>query len=416
MQTIRYMGSKRKLTNRILTFVKENLQLVDDKYIADLFAGTNTVAQLFKTISPIITNDVQEYSHQIALALIKNKSLIIDNNTLEYLNKRISFSQNKSQNVFGKYIEEEKTAILNRDYEKYLKFNTSFPCYGSNLTDHELSCYFSNDSIIGYEKKRKYFLFTAYFNNSYFSLNQSIQIDSIRYGIDKVINKIDVKNKETVKAILLTCLISALSIAVNSTSHFAQFHKLSPEKFNWILERRQKDILQIFFMKIQEFNLEFTPTDYENICLCDNYKNILLNRSDLLEKTQLVYIDPPYSCAPYSRFYHVLETAVKYDYPDVMYDAKYRSDRHISGFNKKGQVRNEFKFLIEHLSKYKCSLLFSYPQYNDLNFNAQDLIKICQEYYGNKNTIVEQISHRRQGFGNIKAKNGQVEYLILCKK
>ena len=50
------MGSKRKLTNQILTFVKENLQLVDDKYIVDLFSGTNTVAQLFKTIYPIITN------------------------------------------------------------------------------------------------------------------------------------------------------------------------------------------------------------------------------------------------------------------------------------------------------------------------------------------------------------------------
>lgn len=410
------MGSKRKLTNQIQAFVKENLQLVDDKYIVDLFAGTNTVAQLFKTISPIITNDVQEYSHQIALALIKNKSFIIDNNTLEYLNKRISFSLKKAQNVFSKYVEEEKTAILNRDYKKYLRFTTSFPYYGSNLIDHELSRYFSGDAIIGYKKKRQHFLFTAYFTNSYFSLNQSIQIDSIRYGIDKVVNNCYSRDKETVKAILLTCLLSSLSIAVNSTSHFAQFHKLSRKKFNWILERRQKNILQIFFMKIQEFNIEFVPTIYDNICFCDNYRNILNDRPDLLAETQLVYIDPPYSCAPYSRFYHVLETAVKYDYPSVEYDAKYRADRHVSGFNRKGQVRKEFHFLIENLCKYRCNVLFSYPLHNDLNFNAEDLIEMCEKYYGHKNIVYEKIPHKRQGFGNIKAKNGQVEYLILCKR
>ncbi|MBN1639244.1 MAG: DNA adenine methylase [Ignavibacteriales bacterium] len=415
MQTIRYMGSKRRLTNHIQTFVSENLNLVNNKYVIDLFAGTNTVAQLFKTISPVITNDVQEYSCQIALALIKNKFLIVNDSTLKYLIKRISFRQKKALNVFEKYVKEENAALFSGNYEKYLKFISSFPYYGSTKTDHKLSPYFSNDAVMEYKKKHKYLLFTAYFSNTYFSLNQSIQIDSIRYGIDKAVKNTKVEDRKIVKAILLTCLLSSLSIAVNSTSHFAQFHKLSKEKFDWILERRQKDIVQIFFSKIQEFNMEFVPTLFDNICLCDNYRNILSNRSDLLENTQLVYIDPPYSCAPYSRFYHVLETAVKYDYPSAEYDAKYRSDRYVSGFNRKGQVRQEFQFLFEKLIGFNCHVLFSYPQINDLNFNAVDLIEMCKNYYGNKNVIIKNIPHKRQGFGNINAKNGQVEYLILCK-
>lgn len=408
------MGSKRKLTNQILSIVRNNLKLNNDKYILDLFAGTNTVSELFKSITPVITNDIQEYSYQIALATIKNKSTTIDKKMIEDLNNEVSNHIKIQQNIFGKYLNKESNALANRDFNSYLKFSSSFPSYGYNRNDHELSDYFSQNNIEKYRNNKDYLLFTTYFSNSYFSLNQSIHIDSIRYAIDKVPNKVETQNRKTVKSILLTCLLSSLSMVVNSTSHFAQYHKLSQKKFNWILERRQKNVLQIFFSKIHEFNLEFVPTSFENICLRKNYRNILSDNQDLLEKTQLVYIDPPYSCAPYSRFYHVLETAVKYDYPDAQHDGKYRSDRHISGFNKKGQVRNEFKYLLDNLAEYGCSVLFSYPGFNDLNFNAEHLIEMCKDYYNQ--IVIEKIQHKRQGFGNKKARNSQIEYLILCKK
>jgi len=418
-QSIRYMGSKRKLASTIYQLVKDEIQLNANDYFFDLFAGTNSVAEVFKKDCAIITNDIQEYSYQLALALIKNKAIKIDSLQIKKINQLAKDNYDRISNIFDRYLELEEEIISNRKIRKYAEFINSFPHANneSAANRHELSYLFSKDSINSYRTNGGYLLFTVYFNNSYFSLKQCLQIDSLRFAIDNMTN--DWYNDETqeiIRAIYLTCLMSALSIAVNSTSHFAQFHKLNEKNFNWIIERRQKDIFQIFNQKIIEFNDSFIPTEFDNLCIKKDYKSILQENQTLLKRTNIIYIDPPYSCAPYSRFYHLLETLVKYDYPECYYNGRYRSDRYVSGFNHKSKVLNEFKFLLENLIEYDFSVLFSYPLHNDLGFNAEDLSELCKQYYDPTKPKVETAKQSRQAFGNKNAKNGQVEYLILCKK
>ena len=418
-QSIRYMGSKRKLVSTIHKLIKNEIPLNRENYFFDLFAGTNLVAEIFKKDFPIMTNDIQEYSYQIALALIKNKNNKINSSDIKNLNQIAKDKYNSLSYKFNKYLKFEYQIISNRRITDYDEFIKSFPCVnnGDTIKNHELSDLFSTDSINSYKEKSEYLLFTTYFNNSYFSLKQCLQIDSLRFAIDNFTNDWhENETKEIIRAIFLTCLMSTLSIAVNSTSHFAQYHKLNEKNFNWIIERRQKDIFQIFNQKMIEFNYSFIPTKFSNICLKKDYKLVFEENEELLNKTKVVYIDPPYSCAPYSRFYHILETLVKYDYPESLYDGRYRGDRYISDFNHKGKVIKEFKLLLDNLIKYDFDVLFSYPLNNDLNFNAKDLLELCQRYYDPSKIMVKKISQNRQAFGNKNAKNGQVEYLILCKK
>jgi len=419
MQTIRYMGSKRKLASTIYNLIKSEIQINGDNYFFDLFAGTNSIAEVFKKDCPIITNDIQEYSYQLALALIKNKDIKIDSLEIKKINQLVKDNYDKISNIFDRYLKLEEEIILNRNIRKYAEFISSFPHANneSAANRHELSYLFSKDSINSYRKNDGYLLFTLYFNNSYFSLKQCLQIDSLRFAIDNTTNDwYNDENQEIIRAILLTCLMSALSIAVNSTSHFAQFHKLNEKNLNWIIERRQKDILQVFNQKIAEFNNSFIPTKFSNICLTKDYKSVFEENNNLLENTKIVYIDPPYSCAPYSRFYHLLETLVKYDYPESLYDGRYRGDRHVSRFNHKSKVSNEFRFLLENLIKFDFAVLFSYPLHNDLNFNSENLFELCKQFYYHSKITVKKVPKSRQAFGNKNAKSGQVEYLILCKK
>ena len=46
----------------------------------------------------------------------------------------------------------------------------------------------------------------------------------------------------------------------------------------------------------------------------NKYKEVLA-KAEVANNVDLIYIDPPYTNAHYSRFYHILETLVDYDYP-----------------------------------------------------------------------------------------------------
>jgi adenine-specific DNA-methyltransferase len=53
------------------------------------------------------------------------------------------------------------------------------------------------------------------------------------------------------------------------------------------------------------------PIDAQKISIFQKDANILTKKI----KADVVYIDPPYNSRQYSRFYHVLETLIKWDKP-----------------------------------------------------------------------------------------------------
>ena len=292
--------------------------------------------------------------------------------------------------------------------------------------DVEFLCLFSQDNIKIYKKQPErfpYLLFSTYFANGYFGIRQSLEIDSLRYAIDKVIeeaNSLTPQEKLVKKSIYLTSLMSAMSKAVSGTGHFAQFHKIDTEHtLRFAVEARAFSIKELFYQKLGEFVNSFQSTHFDNICLNEDYTHAL-EREDLLREVDLVYVDPPYSNAHYSRFYHVLETLVKYDYPDSTYIGRYRDDRYQSGFCRKGEVRSEFRELLVKLSRFEFDVVISYVSNdkakntsNVFGFGGEDLIDLCRDHY--LDVEVKYRDHRHQAFGNKKARyGGKTEYLILC--
>ena len=76
----------------------------------------------------------------------------------------------------------------------------------------------------------------------------------------------------------------------------------------------------------------------------------------------MIYADPPYTYDHYSRFYHVYETLVRYDYPESIGIGRYRPDRFRSTFSLRAQVADQIDQLVESCSLIGAELVLSYPE------------------------------------------------------
>ena len=328
IRVIQYLGSKLK----ILDDIKYEIDRITtrDGIVVDLFAGTGVVANYLAKEYKVIANDLQAYSRLITGVLIKGMHTDF---TYDDLVNSSSYKNNKKslQKLFKDILDYESKVLLDEDYEKLAVLCESNVFYnGKNIEKEKLKDLmgifgkslelFSQENIDYFRKNKEvYALFTLYYSNSYFSVQQCIEIDSLRKAIDElVIQDLYASND---KQVLLVCLLHAISETVSSVGkNFAQPIKVIDGKGNikkFAIKRCMRDrklhIEDAFKGIFDEIN------DDRNVLSKDNsvYKLDALKFMDEvdLSHVQTFYLDPPYTIDHYSRFYHVLETLVEYDYP-----------------------------------------------------------------------------------------------------
>ena len=251
----------------------------------------------------------------------------------------------------------------------------------------------------------------------YFSLNQSVFIDSYRYAIDKMREEKILSNKEF--AIYLSALIFLLQNIVTSIGdHFAQPQKLKLinepkyiKEIVKIINKRNFDITKCLNDKISEFN---SSEAINNNNKCFNMDVMeLLNNDNIMDEIDAIYMDPPYTNAHYSRFYHILETLVNYDYPEFSFNARYSINRFQSDFCIKSKALTAFDEMIKTCSKKKKKLFISYSDTKQCMISKTDLIDICKNYYDYVHIIETEYLYRNLGQKPNKVKGN--ELLFICK-
>ncbi|PIZ00887.1 hypothetical protein COY62_00780 [bacterium (Candidatus Howlettbacteria) CG_4_10_14_0_8_um_filter_40_9] len=254
-----------------------------------------------------------------------------------------------------------------------------------SLTERDLE----KDILPYFRKNKKYTLFVDHYSDTYFSRKQCKDIDDLRYAIDQVKNS-------TKRALYLTALIYAMGYCQSSPGHFAQYMPKSHPRLKTL---RELSVFDAFKKKVLENHVVFSK--FKNKVLKKDYRELLSEdgRKKYLKGVKLIYIDPPYSEAQYSRFYHVLETIVKYDYPKLDYKGLYRDDRFQSNFCYENKVAEEFDFIANASSKIKASLAISYSERGLISPNA--IAQICKKYYKNVRVHSFKHSHSMQGRGMI---------------
>lgn len=380
---LKYMGSKRE----IIDFVKESVNALDVQsiWLCDLFSGTGVVGGSFKNQYKVHANDIQAYSSVLAHTYLGD------------------FKRLKNLNRIDK-IEKQTLLFVKQFYSQHRDLNFKYESLQS-LSDFA-KIEKSQQDLIEKDFQIGFHLFTKFYSGTYWSFDQCVWIDSIRAVAEQYKGKPEYY-------VILSSLTFAMSYTSQSTGHYAQYRDAYKESSMLdIMVYRKKELWPLFEKKYIELvnSLAESPNDYKVTNL--DYVDCLR----IIEEGSIVYADPPYQSVHYSRFYHVLETLVKYDYPKVLYKGRYRDDRHQSPFCKKSTVDQAFKNLFEGVKFRKSHLVLSYSDTGMISL--ENIKNLGSEVFGReyKTTVLEK-EHKHSNMGRSDQKEQDVkEYAVLFKK
>lgn len=380
---LKYMGSKRE----IIDFVKNSIDElnVNSQWLCDLFAGTGIVAGTLKEKYNIHANDIQAYS-----SILVNTYFAKFNKSVDPL--EISIIKERVDEFVLQFL--SKYGSLQFDYDPV------------HTLDEFITLENAQKKLIDAEFSVGFHLFTKFYSGTYWSYRQCVYIDSIRAVAEEYIG-------QPLYFAIMSSLIFAMSYTSQSTGHFAQYRDANSEtSMQDILIYRRREIWPYFERKFKELTTLINGNGKQHRITTLDYNDCLR----LIEKGSIVYADPPYQSVHYSRFYHVLETLVKYDYPNLHYKGRYRTDRHQSPFCKKTTVVEAFVKLFEGVKFQKSHMVLSYSDTGMITL--EDLRSLACKTLGKEySTNVLNIDHKHSKLGrNDEKESDVIEYALLFKR
>ena len=382
---IKYMGSKTK----ILPFVIQGIESVyQGGAICDLFAGSCSLSGALGSQLPIISNDIQYYSSVIA------KAYLTDWNHQDVLLEDILL---KAKEYHQKHYQ---TLVL--DY-----------LYASDMTLEDFNNVETrSQQLINSQFNNDWHLFTKYYSGTWWSVEQCTWIDSLRMAIE------DYRNSSVYNT-LLSCLMYAAAYNSQGTGHYAQYRDAKTESAMAVIKiYRSKSILEYFVRKVEDVfgKLRTEPNHLNHKIIVEDYISCLNN----LEERTTVYADPPYCFVHYSRFYHILETMVLYDYPEIqtkngMYvKGRYRVDRHQSPFCIRTQVQKAFDDMFSVVKRKNNSLVLSYSDTGMIS--VYDLEQTALKYFSRSQIKLWAMDYSHMTMGRKNDRKRDVQEMLLLVK
>ena len=319
-----YMGSKKSLVG----FVVESLwpHVDDDSVILDIMCGSGAVSNALAQISNVYASDAQLFCRLLAkiqgAGFNRKKALEI----LDKLHSCYIVNLKRLQSECKKQLNLEKE-VFHMDmndpeavFYKYKEYIENVELYSS--TDGASADVMSKIQIRkANHKASPYCLFTYYFANIYFGLEQCMQIDSIRYALDAI------QDEEVKQWALGVLIVTVSAIASNHAGHFAQPKRVDEKSIFEVIEKRKQSAWLEFSKRLLSIAAESERYSYSVNIVDGPWENALEKVSKLYSSNLIVYLDAPYKRDEYSRYYHVLETIALYDYPACERKGRLRSKK-----------------------------------------------------------------------------------------
>ena len=379
---IKYMGSKRDLVKYLVDSLNE---IYEGEAVCDLFAGTSVLSGAIGHNIDMFSNDIQQYSSVLANTYLGNY------NWEEYPDLIDTIIRNAQIHV-------DNVKSLYPDFEFEYPEGITLNEFNAIEQQQQELIYFGFEDVENH-------LFIKNYSGTYWSFEQCLWIDAIRTIAEEYL-------ESPVYYPILSSLMFAMAYNAQSTGHYAQYRDASNlDSMNSIIACRNKEIVPYFERKLNEL-IQFTGNNTlnHNISSLD-YRDCL----DAIPDGTLVYADPPYSFVHYSRFYHALETLVKYDYPTIEYKGRYRNDRHQSPFCKKTEVVNAFSEMFDKVSEKGLKLVLSYS--NTGMISLEKILEIAKKSLGSGHEVyTKEVDYIHSTMGRFEDKSREVkEYLIIAK-
>lgn len=346
---VQYLGSKARIASWILKNI--NASFPQKGTFVDLFAGTGSVgfAALINGYK-VRFNDIQPYAWTINQATVFAPKV-------DFKAIRKVLTQAKSNAALFNGIREAYRGLEKEEKDYFRQLDKGVLDWKKYVIFCKQILPFSPLSTTS-SIQPSGALMTAYFGNAYFGIRQALELDTIRALSDQL------PQKE--KIVLLGACLSAMSYSSSSTTHFAQFLKpANNATASDLLRRRKRRILTIIEERLEKLH-RLHKEDIHGEAF--NSSAISFLHTHTFPRGTVIYADPPYFKEHYSRYYHVLDTFVLYDYPKLSLDpvtkkisiGRYRENRITSDFGYKKKASHAFKELIGNCFKQKVNLVISY--------------------------------------------------------
>ncbi len=441
--------------------------------VVDLMSGTGVVAAFLADRYRVFAGDAQQYAQVIARSLLEHDP----ERKTEFLKAidprrdlRAAYDDNRAdlQALAPLSLAEEERLLQQFEtggddaewcqaYREFIEVTTNSPAGSPEVPASGGMRSSPRDQLNGelsrvgrmierYRDRLQQFpacLVTAYYANVYFGIAQSAAIDSLRWAIEAL--RPDDPFVEEKRVHYLSALIHTASTSTSGTSHFAQpRHLRKDSELRAMARRRTTNVWELFEVYSREILTTVARTRHVagNRVLEGDYKRHLEPigspessdpgdlRFSFPRAPDLIYLDPPYTSDNYSRFYHVLEVLVRYDYPRLATNPRGETlrgrypdigQRFQSGFCHASRVEDEFRHVIYGAAAAGAKLVISYSAPTGLLLKryaredpGQDPIArleaLCRERYRRVRTERQPLLHSGQGDSNIQVE----ELLVVC--
>lgn len=394
------MGTKKALAPVVANIAASS----PDGPILDVFSGLCAVAKSVAPYRQTWTNDLQHFAHTVAQAHFCSATkppARLD--TAAIINAHYSQHVAEQEGIASSRIAAEYQALLDEDAANlnrvYSEWDEQGPLDG---TFHD-----SGNAT----------LFRDTYAGSYFGLLQCIEIDAIRSSIDAATSEGQVDEDE--HRWLVLALAVAMNRCTNSTGHFAQPLTAKDSNIRRFALQRQKSVKESFLSALDGFSPVGTR-DWrsKNISLRGEANSTIASfGGDCRRRPAVVYADPPYTSDQYSRYYHLYETLVLYDYPAAEGKGRYRPGRSVSDFCLSSRVSSAFDSLISNCAEIGAELILSYPTNGLLKSSRECLPEMIKRIFGRAPQVTE-INHQHSTMGASKGPGKQnvteVIYRAYC--
>lgn len=413
IKILNYQGNKASL----LEFIDKNIKeyISDGEKICDIFSGSGAVGAYLQNSYSVIANDAELYSYIISSALLNTPNFEELVNLKTIFN--IKYKQNLKQCLKGQeeFISEERICIKNQDNDALVRLYSSFPTIWNDL-DNTI-----NPSFL--RKKNNYNLFQHYYACTYFGIEQAVTIDCAIKTIH------DICVSESNSNVLWSCLFFAISeIVFSKDGHMAQPLSIDKNSARHI-KQRSKTMMSFFEKKLEEFVVKSSQKNKVSNQPIYNKDvvDLLDDESFANQDIKLIYADPPYTDMQYSRYYHLLNVAAQYNYPEptkingVFTKGLYTEGRNQSDLSKRSTAKNVLQKLMNYCNKNNIVLALSYAYPKNITkqktdrytVSIEELVAMAKETFGNKKVQIERKSYEHANHRNSETK-AVFEYLILC--
>lgn len=410
---LNYQGSKNNLSG----FIKKNMEpyIPDGKIILDIFSGSAAVSNMFRDNYQVYANDTEIYASIIADAILNQPDIESASDLIYSLQTEYAATIKAQAKPLLSYIQQEQNALDSENYEELIKLYDTYPTVWNNLYSNITKCRLTVDSI---KEVNNYYLFTTYYATNYYGIIQAVDIDCLI----KIIHSCFPKYRNA----LLSCLFYAMKEAVFSKDgHMAQPLSLKKNQKRLFIQR-QKNIYELFLKKFKEYTtIPLSKFSGKNTVFHSNYEDLL--DENIFSDVGLVYADPPYTDMQYSRYYHLLNVAAKYEYPGLTVTKNgytkglYTEGRYQSKLSQRSSAKQSLENLIRFCACRNTNLAISYAYPQDTEKQATDrytisideLIELARKHYSGARVNVVTQDYNHANHRNSKPKK-VLEYLILC--